>query len=202
MYGTGRHSGSFTVSVCLCQARQRQIVQASVHPRTQTPLVATALTVATSGVCALLVDLEVLADLVSVGILVCFLLVCAAAIWRRYTPPHAEFVGRDAQWGLSGNVSAIVATALATSAAYVGRAPAWICAVCFGAPPHCPRGGNASIAMTVPWRVLLHWHWACRWRHVLAHILHAPSFAWHGDRRHVARAAAQHSVSDIAHASS
>lgn len=63
------------------------------NDKTKTPLAATLITGVTAGLFALLLDLEVLADLVSVGSLVCFLLVNAACVWRRYAyqsaPEHA-----------------------------------------------------------------------------------------------------------------
>lgn len=45
---------------------------------------ATLITALSAGFFALLLDLEALAELVSVGSLVCFLLVNAACVWRRY----------------------------------------------------------------------------------------------------------------------
>lgn len=109
-------------------------MQGSVDARTQTPLVATALTVVTSGAAALLVDLEALADLVSVGILACFLLVAAATLWRRYAGSPS-----GGGWGLVVNLVGLVAAAAATSAGYVARAPAWIPTAFLGAPQAvCP----------------------------------------------------------------
>ena len=63
------------------------------NDKTKTPLAATLITGVSAGLLALLLDLEILADLVSVGSLVCFLLVNAACVWRRYacqsTPEHS-----------------------------------------------------------------------------------------------------------------
>lgn len=60
-----------------------------VSEKTETPLVATFMAAVASGLFALLLDLEALAELVSVGSLVCFLLVNAACVWRRYAVPVA-----------------------------------------------------------------------------------------------------------------
>lgn len=69
-------------------------MQGVVNERTNTPLTATLVTGLAAGFFALLLDLEVLADLVSVGSLVCFLLVNAACVWRRYAwvgkPAHPD----------------------------------------------------------------------------------------------------------------
>lgn len=98
---------------------------------------ATALTVVTSGACALLVDLEVLADLVSVGILSAFLFVATACIWRRYA---GTGVGNASSWGLAAHVAAIAAASLAISVAFAAEAPTWLVAIAGGAvydPRYC-----------------------------------------------------------------
>ncbi|KAG2454824.1 hypothetical protein HYH02_000656 [Chlamydomonas schloesseri] len=60
---------------------------AAVHPRTQTPLVATAVVAVVTCVLAALAPLATLASLVSLGTLMAFATVCAAVWWRRCSPP-------------------------------------------------------------------------------------------------------------------
>eukprot|EP00892_Ulva_mutabilis_P003914 jgi/Ulvmu1/1895/UM012_0053.1 len=102
----------------------------SISERTQTPLVATALAVATSGACGLVVDLEVLADLVSAGLLTCFLLVAAACLWRRYAGPSTQ---QAAGWGLVAQLAAVVGAALGVAVAFAAQAPALVVWVFVGA---------------------------------------------------------------------
>lgn len=64
-------------------------MQARVSQRTATPTIATVISAATAGIFALTVDLEALADLVSVGTLSVFFMVSLACLWRRYVP-HGE----------------------------------------------------------------------------------------------------------------
>lgn len=144
-------------------------MQAALSERTRTPLVATALTVVTSGVCALLVDLEVLADLVSVGILSCFLLVAAACIWRRYAGNGADHA---AGWGLVTHLSTIVAASLAISVVFAAEGPSWciwalVGALCGAAarssPAVCPchvetvAGHMSQVTRRHVFKLLLHW---------------------------------------------
>ena len=64
-------------------------MQAQVNDKTATPINATIITAATVGAFALLVDLDVLADMVSIGTLFVFFLVSLACLWKRYQAPHA-----------------------------------------------------------------------------------------------------------------
>jgi hypothetical protein len=72
-------------------------VQGKVSERTETPLMATLVAAINSGLFALLLDLEALAELVSVGSLFCFLLVNAACVWRRYAYLHSPQLDANAQ---------------------------------------------------------------------------------------------------------
>lgn len=56
--------------------------QARVHPTTATPVTATLLTAASAALLAGLINIEVLAQLVSVGTLVVFGIVCAGVLAR------------------------------------------------------------------------------------------------------------------------
>ena len=60
---------------------------ARVHPKRGTPINATIVTGLSAGALALLVDIDALAQLVSIGTLCVFCFVCAAVLARRYMPP-------------------------------------------------------------------------------------------------------------------
>ena len=60
---------------------------ARVHPKRGTPVNATIVTGLSAGLLALLVDIDALAQLVSIGTLCVFCFVCAAVLARRYMPP-------------------------------------------------------------------------------------------------------------------
>lgn len=59
-------------------------LQAHVNKHTGTPINATLLTSATAGALALMFDINLLAELVSIGTLVVFFLVCAGVLHHRY----------------------------------------------------------------------------------------------------------------------
>lgn len=59
-------------------------VFAQVHETRGTPVFATAVTAVTAGLLSFLFDIEILAELVSIGTLFVFACVCAAVLWRRY----------------------------------------------------------------------------------------------------------------------
>ena len=61
---------------------------ARVHPKRGTPVNATIVTGLSAGLLALLVDIDALAQLVSIGTLCVFCFVCAAVLARRYMPPE------------------------------------------------------------------------------------------------------------------
>lgn len=61
------------------------------HPKTQTPIVSTILCGLISATLATFVPLDTLADLVSVGTLVAFTVVCLGTLWRRlYQPGNGQ----------------------------------------------------------------------------------------------------------------
>jgi amino acid transporter len=99
-----------------------------VHDRTGTPIVATIITAATAGFFALFVDLEALADLVSVGALSAFFLVSLACLWRRFVP-HGELP----HWSAPVKIAGMVAASIGLSAMYTSRGPAWLTLAFFGA---------------------------------------------------------------------
>jgi len=59
-------------------------VFAKVHETRGTPVFATAVTAVTAGLLSFLFDIEILAELVSIGTLFVFACVCGAVLWRRY----------------------------------------------------------------------------------------------------------------------
>ncbi len=63
---------------------------AAIHPRFQTPWKSTILTGVFVGTLAALLPLNVLAELVNIGTLLAFLMVCAAVLIMRKTNPDAE----------------------------------------------------------------------------------------------------------------
>ncbi len=66
------------VCLCVCVC----VPQARVDPARGTPRNATLLTMGTAGILALFFDIEVLAELVSIGTLVVFAMVCAGVLFR------------------------------------------------------------------------------------------------------------------------
>jgi APA family basic amino acid/polyamine antiporter len=81
---------------------------AVVSPRTGTPAFATLLTGAASAALAFVLDIGVLAELVSIGTLYVFLLVCAGVLFRRY---HQRGSGSRPRLVL-GAIAGLVLTAL------------------------------------------------------------------------------------------
>jgi basic amino acid/polyamine antiporter, APA family len=89
----------------------------SVSKRTQTPVVATLLTAAGAGLLALLFDIDLLAELVSLGTLVVYTLVLLAVLVRRYQPPRigvAGVAGAGAAAGGAANSPTVVALTAAS----------------------------------------------------------------------------------------
>jgi len=79
--------------VMLAMARDGLVPQSffgAVHPRFRTPWKSTILTGAFVSVLAGLLPLRILADLVNIGTLLAFVIVCAAVLIMRVTHPHAE----------------------------------------------------------------------------------------------------------------
>jgi hypothetical protein len=77
---------------------------------------------------ALTVNLEALADLVSVGTLSVFLMVALACLWRRYVP-HGEVPSI----ATAVKLAAMTAISIALSANFTGRGPDIVTAVLSGA---------------------------------------------------------------------
>jgi amino acid transporter len=96
-------------------------VQAHVHERTATPLLATVITAVTAGLFALLVDLEALADLVSIGALTVFFLVALACLWRRYVP-HGHAPGCR----FAAEVALMLVASAGLSVSYTASGPHWL----------------------------------------------------------------------------
>lgn len=66
-------------------------MQENIHPGTQTPINATLVTFALTALPTLLLNLDILADMVSVGTLFVLCLVCSGVLWRRhYTTERPE----------------------------------------------------------------------------------------------------------------
>ena len=94
---------------------------AVVNPRTGTPINATAVTGACAGLLALLVDIGVLAELVSIGTLYVFFLVCCGVLFRRYHVRGDRRSGALVGAGLAG----VTAASVGASAALTLGAP-WL----------------------------------------------------------------------------
>jgi APA family basic amino acid/polyamine antiporter len=62
----------------------------AVHPRFRTPWKSTILTGTLVGIMASFIPLRILAELVNIGTLLCFVIVCAAVLVMRYIHPQAE----------------------------------------------------------------------------------------------------------------
>ena len=88
------------------------------NERTRTPLNATFVTMCTAGIMAMLIELETLADLVSIGTLAVFFLVATACVWRRYQPREAQIRPL-----LLAKVMSVVVLATALSISYSADAP-------------------------------------------------------------------------------
>jgi basic amino acid/polyamine antiporter, APA family len=79
--------------VLLAMARDRLLPQSffgAVHPRFRTPWKSTILTGVMVSVMASFIPLGILAELVNIGTLFAFIIVCAAVLIMRYTNPQAE----------------------------------------------------------------------------------------------------------------
>ena len=86
---------------------------ARVHPILGTPANATAFTGITTGLLALCVDIDILAELVSIGTLAIFGSVCAGLLARRYTPEDGSGRGPAMR-----RVAALAAACVAFSVSY------------------------------------------------------------------------------------
>ena len=76
--------------IFLAMARDGMVppsIFAAIHPRFRTPWISTILTGAAVGVIAALIPLRILAELVNIGTLLAFVIVCAAVIVMRRTDP-------------------------------------------------------------------------------------------------------------------
>jgi APA family basic amino acid/polyamine antiporter len=83
---------------------------ARVHARRGTPVNATVVTGLSAGALALLLDIDALAQLVSIGTLCVFCFVCAAVLARRYLPPDGSGAPRAP---VLARVGCVAASALA-----------------------------------------------------------------------------------------
>lgn len=101
---------------------------AAVHPTTNTPVQATVLTGLCAGALALVLDINVLAELVSVGTLYVFYSVCAGVIFRRFYFPSP---GSSPKRVLV-KIAAVTVTAMGTSLTYTYEAPWPVLAACAG----------------------------------------------------------------------
>jgi APA family basic amino acid/polyamine antiporter len=113
-----------------------------VSARTRTPVVATAVTALGAGLLALLFDVDLLAELVSLGTLAVYTLVCMAVLVRRYRGPVLEAPKGQQQlplvgWAVGLRLFLLVAASLAAAACFHRSAPAgataalgalWLCA--------------------------------------------------------------------------
>jgi basic amino acid/polyamine antiporter, APA family len=108
---------------------QSIVLQARVSPQTATPIIATVISALTAGIFALTVDLEALADLVSVGTLSVFLMVSLACLWRRFVP-HGE----APSIAIAIKLSAMTIISIALSANFSAKGPdiltAGLCGAC------------------------------------------------------------------------
>ena len=102
---------------------------AAVHATRRTPLNATVVTGASAAALALLVDVDVLAQLVSIGTLCVFCFVCAGVIARRYCPEDGA-----PRWPVLRAVAGMAASA----------------AVFSGCMELLPRAGPGLLALAVP----------------------------------------------------
>jgi APA family basic amino acid/polyamine antiporter len=88
---------------------------ARVHPRRGTPVNATVVTGISAGVLALLVDIDALAQLVSIGTLCVFCFVCSAVLARRYLPADGSGAPRaPVLWRVAGVAASALAFAFST----------------------------------------------------------------------------------------
>ncbi|KAG2448496.1 hypothetical protein HYH02_006387 [Chlamydomonas schloesseri] len=95
---------------------------AKVHPTRGTPVNATFVTMFTAGFLALFIEIELLAELVSIGTLVVFCSVCAGVLFRRY---HVHGSGEPLRPVL-GRLGGVVLAAICFSVSFTEAAPAWV----------------------------------------------------------------------------
>eukprot|EP00198_Chlamydomonas_reinhardtii_P000349 XP_001689684.1 cationic amino acid transporter 2 [Chlamydomonas reinhardtii] len=98
---------------------------AKVHPTRGTPVNATYVTMFTAGFLALFIEIELLAELVSIGTLVVFCSVCAGVLFRRY---YVHGSGEPLRPVL-GRLGGVVAAAVCFSVSFTEAAPAWVPAI-------------------------------------------------------------------------
>jgi len=135
---------------------------AQVSPRFGTPMNASIFTGVTTGLLALVVDIDILAQLVSIGTLSIFLSVNMALLVRRYTPKDATCFKERAPVLLRCGL--LCASTLIFSGLYVQHEPSWslifmaVCIVLATASFHMLDAGELNIptsgdfkAPFVPW---------------------------------------------------
>lgn len=92
------------------------------NPRTQTPINATLVTMALASLPALLLDIETLASMVSVGTLFVLCMVCSAVLWRAHYQPS---VPRSASV-CGGLLGTIFLTSIGEGITSHAQGPGWI----------------------------------------------------------------------------
>ena len=123
----------FGLAVCKCFP---EMEQALVHERTNTPINATIVTACSAGLLALLLNVELLATLVSIGTLVTFFLVCCGVLFRRY---HVSWLNGTKEplapmiWRFLGLTSTSVAFSLTFKEKAPVAAPALLLGKCMQA---------------------------------------------------------------------
>ena len=94
---------------------------ARVQPDTNCPLVATVVTGGCAAVLALFLDINILAELVSVGTLYVFYAVCAGVYFRRCHVP-----GTNQAWPALSCIGAITVASIGLSVSFTYEAPWWV----------------------------------------------------------------------------
>jgi len=108
----------------LGRARLLPPVFGRVSARTRTPVAATAATAAAAGLLALLLDIELLAELVSLGTLACYTLVCLAVLVHRYDDVGEGRRGPSVAPWVAVRLALLVALSLAAAVSFHRSAPA------------------------------------------------------------------------------
>lgn len=117
---------------------------AAVHPGTNVPLVATLVTGGAAAALAALLDINVLAELVSVGTLYVFYAVCAGVYFRRCHLP-----GTTAPGPALARLGALTAASVALSVGYTYAAP-WQALTLLGVCWAAAAGGAATLPCVRP----------------------------------------------------
>lgn len=97
---------------------------ATVHPGTNCPLIATVVTGGCAAALALFLDINILAELVSVGTLYVFYAVCAGVYFRRCHVP-----GTNQEWPALACIGMLTAASAGLSISFTYEAPWWVLGV-------------------------------------------------------------------------